>query len=41
MCERGKKIGHIIIKYKAMNYKPSKSKGYYDVEVVVMAIPEF
>lgn len=39
--ERGKKLGHIIIKDKAMNYKPSKSKGHYDVEVAMIAIPDF
>lgn len=31
----------MIKKYKAMNYKPSKSKGYYDVEVAMIAAPEF
>lgn len=41
MCERGKELGHIIIKYNTMNYKPSKSKGHYHVEVTMIAIPEF
>lgn len=42
MCVKEEKTkGHMIIKYKTMNYKSSKLKGHYVLEVAMIAVPEF